>query len=155
MSPWNSRLIIDHVIWQCYCSGRTEKEEKKFKLEMPKMNLREKIGDMAGNLMTAKTADLSLVAPMVTLVTGMYSKETGTSESNYFPDNMQEGDHLMAITFMKNAGMGMYKILGDVTVEGQETEYPGLGSYMYTFDKPIDCTKNFEHQNRNWWRSKF
>lgn len=139
-----------------YAQDETKpKEKKKFKLEKPKLNVREKLGDITGNLMTSKTADISVTAPMVTLITGIYSKDTKTSESKYFPDDSQEGDHMMAITFMKNDGFGMYKIEGEVSVDGTQAEYPGLGSYMYNFDKPVDGPKTMKVKTESGQEASF
>ncbi len=118
--------------------AQNETEKKKFKFKKPNLKLREKLGDMAGNAMTGKTDDLYLTAPIVSLVTGIYSPETKTSTSKYLPDNVVEGDQLISVTFMKNSGMGMMKIKGDVKHEDTPLEYVGLGSYMHVFEKPVD-----------------
>lgn len=103
--------------------------------------LREKIGGLAGNMMTGKTDDISLTSPIVSLTTGIYDPETQTSESKYFPKGTTDGAHMINITFMKNAGTGMFKINGDVKVDEKELEYVGLGSYGYLFDAPISADK--------------
>lgn len=118
------------------CGQETEK--KKFQFKKPNLKLREKLGDLAGNAMTGKTDDLFLTAPVVTLTTGIYSPETKTSETKYFPENVVEGDQMISITFMKNSGMGLMQIKGDVNYIDEPMEYVGLGSYMHVFDKPVD-----------------
>lgn len=102
-----------------------------------KLRLGEKIGGLAGNLMTAKTTDLSLTSPIITLIVGVYDPETGTSEAKYFPEGTQEGDHIISATFMKNEGVGLYKVDGSITCDGEEMAYVGLGSNVYRFEKPV------------------
>jgi len=110
------------------------------------LRLREKMGGLAGNLMTGKTDDLSVTSPMVILTTGIYDPATNTSESNYFPKGTEDGSHIMSITFMKNEGTGMFKVSGDVKIDGQESDYVGLGSYGYVFDKPVTGDKTITVQ---------
>lgn len=132
-----SLLVFAFLV--CFVAiAQKEPAKKKFKFKKPNLNLREKLGDLAGNAMTGKTDDLGLTAPVVTLITGIYSPETGTSEAKYFPDNVVEGDQMIAVTFMKNSGMGMLQIKGDVNYIDEPMEYVGMGSYMHVFDKPVD-----------------
>lgn len=116
-------------------------QDKKLRLKKPNLRIGEKLGDVAGNLMTAKTSSLSQTSPVANLIVGVYNPDTKTSEANYFPDGTQEGDHLLYISFLKNEGVGLYKIEGDVTCEGAEMEYVGLGSYGLKFDKPVTSNK--------------
>lgn len=131
-----SLIALTLLLTISICGQETEK--KKFKFKKPNLNLREKLGDLAGNAMTGKTEDLGLTAPVVTLTTGIYSPDTKTSETKYYPENVVEGDQMIAITFMKNSGMGMMQIKGDVNYSDIPMEYVGLGSYMHVFDKPVD-----------------
>ncbi len=131
-------LITLALLISIYSFGQ---EKKKFKLKKPELRIGEKLGHVAGNMMTGKTEDLSVTAPIVSIISGIYSPETKTSEAKYFPKGTKEGDHLMAITFMKNEGMGMLQVKGDVKCEGDEMEYVSLGSYMYVFDEPIKGDK--------------
>ncbi len=131
-------LLILALFLSFYSIGQ---EKKKFKLKAPKLRLGEKIGGLAGSVMTGKTEDLSVTSPIVTIISGVYSPETKTSESKYFPKGTKEGSHLMAITFMKNTGTGMLKVTGDVQCEGKEMEYLNMGSYGYIFDQPINGSK--------------
>ena len=119
-----------------------EKKKKKFKIGMPKIkkpNLRigEKIGKLAGNMMTGKTDNLSETAPIATLTSGIYDPRTKTSEVKYLPKGTVEGDHIVAITFMKQEGIGMLEINGEVTCNGLPMENAGLGSYTYRFEEPL------------------
>lgn len=126
-------LICLMSITVCGQDDAPKKERKGFNIKKPNLRIGEKIGSLAGNLMTAKTSDLGLTVLKTSMVCGIYPPEIKTSEAKYFPDNTQEGDFFVSITFMKNAGMGMYQILGDVTCDGQAMEYVGLGSYSSHF----------------------
>ncbi|UTW63950.1 hypothetical protein KFE98_07370 [bacterium SCSIO 12741] len=119
-------------------------QKKKLTIKKPNLRIGEKIGNLAGNMMTAKTDDLGATAPIVTLIMGVYPVETKTSESKYFPKNTREGDHLVYTTFMKSEGMGMYKILGNVSCEGDSLDYVGVGSYGLNFDKPVEGPKKVD-----------
>lgn len=103
----------------------------------------EGIGNMTGNLMTGKTDALGDVSVKATYISGMYSPDIKTTEGKYFPDNLYEGDHLVAISFFKQEGMGLLELKnGTVQVNGETSTYHGLGSYGYYFDaipdKPVD-----------------
>lgn len=113
-------------------------QKKKLNIKKPNLRIGEKLGDLAGNMMTAKTTDLSATSPVITMIVGVYDPSTGTSEAGYFPGGTQEGDHMIYATFMKNEGVGMYKVGEDVKAGGQTMDYVGLGSYGYLFDKPIE-----------------
>lgn len=135
-------IIILLALLPLMCMAQEEKKKKKFKIGMPKIkkpNLRigEKIGKLAGNLMTGKTDNLSETAPIATLTSGIYDPRTKTSEVKYLPKGTLEGDHIVAITFMKQEGIGMIEIEGEVTCNGQPMEYVGLGSYAYRFEEPL------------------
>lgn len=99
-------------------------------LKKPNLNIGESVGKMTGNLMTQKSADLTLMAPMVSYVCGTYDPRAKTTDSKMWPDGVVDADYLTAVTFMKSSGMGMNKIDGTVTCNGQPMEYIGLGSYM-------------------------
>jgi hypothetical protein len=111
-----------------------QEKEKKFKV--PKMNLGEKIGKLAGNLMTGKADNLAAVSIKNNFICGIYSPEIETSEIKFFKDGLIEGDYLVSVTFMKQEGMGMIELEGEVTCEGEPMEYVGLGSYVRRFDLP-------------------
>ena len=124
--------------------GDQKKERKGFSIKKPNLRIGEKIGNLAGNLMTAKTADLSLTVLKTSMICGIYPPEIKTSEAKYFPDNTQAGDFFVGVTFMKQAGIGMYQILGDVTCDGQPMEYVGLGSYSTHFPNGIQHAKTIQ-----------
>lgn len=118
-----------------------DNEKKKFNIKKPNLRIGEKLGDLAGNAMTGKTAVLSEAAPIATITCGIYDPATKTSEAKYFPKGIKEGDYMASITFMKNEGMGMLKIDGEVTCDGKPMEYVGLGSYTMRFDAPVTSPK--------------
>lgn len=111
-----------------------EKKEKRFKV--PKMNIGEKIGKLAGNLMTGKADNLAAVSIKNNFICGIYNPEIETSEIKFFKNGLREGDYLVSVTFMKQEGMGMLELEGEVTCEGEPMEYVGLGSYVKQFDLP-------------------
>jgi len=119
--------------------GKKKFQIKKPNIQIKKPNLRigEKLGDLAGNAMTGKTSLLSEAAPIATMISGIYDPATKTSEAKYFPKGTVEGDYLAGITFMKSSGVGMLKIDGEVSCDGKQMEYVGLGSYMMRFDEPV------------------
>ncbi|MFC5284876.1 hypothetical protein [Pedobacter alpinus] len=118
-----------------------EKKKSKFKLKMPELKIGEKLGNLAGNLMTSTTKDLNTAVAKSSITSGLYPPEINTSEAKYFPKGTIEGDYMVAVTFMKGEGMGMYKIDGTVTCEGEEMEYVGLGSYLKTYRTPFKAAK--------------
>ncbi len=120
-----------------FCLAGYAQEKKKLSIKKPKFSLGEKMGNIAGNLMTSKTSDLSQTAPVASLVVGVYNTETKTSEVDYFPEGTNEGDHLMFVTFFKNEGVGLYKVEGDISTDGTHMEYLGLGTYGLRFDEPV------------------
>lgn len=113
-----------------------QEKEKKFKLKKPNFKIGEKIGKLTGNLMTGKTDDLSTVSVKNNLICGIYSPETGTTEMEYLKGKAKEGDYIASVSFLKQEGVGMYEIKGEVTCDGEPMEYFGLGSYGKVFDFP-------------------
>lgn len=132
-------LILSLIV--CISAQGFSQEKKKKRFKLPEIKLREKIGGLTGSLMTGKTEDLSLTAPVISIISGLYDPATKTSESKYFPKGSQEGSHCLFITFMKNEGIGMLKIEGNVQCEKKEMEYIAMGSYGTLFDAPINSSK--------------
>lgn len=110
--------------------------KKKFSIKAPKLNIREKIGTLAGNLMTGKTAELEAASAKFTYISGVYPTEINTSGSKFFPKGTVEGDYMTMVTFFKEGGMGMLEIQGEVLCNDEPMEYVGLGSYLKRFDYP-------------------
>lgn len=126
-------------IYSLFIAGITmtlsaQEKEKRFKV--PKLKLGEKIGKLAGNLMTGKADNLAAVSIKNNFICGIYNPEIETSEVKFFKNGLREGDYLVSVTFMKQEGMGMVELEGEVTCEGEPMEYVGLGSYVKQFDLP-------------------
>ncbi len=118
-----------------------EKKKSKFSIKLPKLNIGEKLGKLAGNMMTATAKDLDGAVAKTYITSGIYPPEINTSESKYFPKGTIEGDYLVGVTFMKGEGMGMFKVDGTVTCDGVDMEYVGLGSYVSAFSIPTATAK--------------
>ena len=112
---------------------KEKKEKKKFSLK----TIGEGIGDLTGKLMTKKTDNLAEAAPIASIISGIYDPNVGTSEAKYFPEDTYEGDYMVSITFMKNEGVGLLAIDGEVTCNGKPMEYVSMGSYLVRMDEPI------------------
>lgn len=133
--------VLVALLYFGFASAQEKEKKSKFSLKMPKLNIGEKLGNLAGNLMTATAKELDGAVAMPYITSGIYPPEINTSESKYFPKGTIEGDYLVGITFMKSEGMGMFKIDGTVTCEGQEMEYVGLGSYVTAYRNPSATAK--------------
>jgi hypothetical protein len=112
------------------CAAMAQEKKKKG------LNLGERIGKMTGDLLTSKTADLKLVVAKPTYYSGVFPLNVGTTESKLMPVTTIEGDHVVSVSFFKNEGAGLYKILGDVTCNGEPMNYLGLGSYTHSSSTP-------------------
>lgn len=138
MKPKISLLLLALII---VINAFSQDDKKKFKVKVPKLNLTEKIGDLTGNLMTKKTDQLDEAAAIASIISGIYPVDIKTTESKYFPPSSVEGDYMVGITFLKDAGMGMFEIEGDVFCDGKPMEYLGLGSYLAHFPVPFTDSK--------------
>src|SRR5690554_601354 len=107
-----STLVL--ILFISLSSFAQEGGKKKFSLKAPKLNIREKIGTIAGNLMTGKTAELEVASAKFSYLTGVYPTEIETSASKFFPKGTVEGDYMAMVTFFKEGGMGMLEIEGEV-----------------------------------------
>ncbi len=106
---------------------KTEKEKK------PKLSLGERVGKITGNLMTAKTDQLDGVVAKVHYICGMYPTYLETTETKMLPEGTYEGDYAVGVSFLKNEGIGMYEVQGEVYADGKPMEYVGLGSFGTSF----------------------
>lgn len=114
-----------------------QEKKKRFSMpKIPKVKLGEKIGKLAGNMMTGKTDDLAMVSVKNNFICGIYPPEIKTSEIKFFDNDVYEGEYLASVTFMKQEGMGMLELEGEVLCEGEPMEYVGLGSYVHNFGGP-------------------
>lgn len=103
----------------------------------PKMSIGERLGNITGNLMTAKTDQLDGVVAKINYICGVYPPEIGTSESKYFPKGSREGDYFVSVSFMKNEGVGMYEVQGTMKAQGDVLDYIGLGTYARRYGYPL------------------
>ena len=127
------KLVIILIAFMLAYPGFTQeddkKEKKKFKIKKPELNIREGVGNLVGNVLTGKTEVLDGIIAKVNYVNGVYSPEIKTTEMKYFPDYTKEGDHIVSVSFFKGDGIGLVEVKGDVTVNGEPTDYLGLGSF--------------------------
>lgn len=121
-----------------------EEKKSKFKIKKPKLRLGEKFGNLVGNMMTGTAKELDGVVAKTYIISGIYPPEINTSEVKLFPEGTIEGDYMVGVTFMKGEGMGMYKIDGTITCDGEEMEYLSLGSYMKVFRTPFVIPKEIK-----------
>ncbi len=135
-------MTLTLVIFQL--SAQDDGAKKKLNIKPPKLNLGEKLGQLAGNLMTAKTAELEAVSIKMGMVCGVYPPEIKTSESKFYPEGTREGDYAAFITFLKMEGVGMLEIDGEVMCDGEPMEYVGLGSYVKVFNIPPSKPVNIQ-----------
>lgn len=124
--------------------AQEKEKKKKFGLKAPKLNIGEKIGKVAGNLMTSKTEELDATSAKISYINGTYPPYIKTSESKYFPEGTREGDYIAAISFLKQEGIGMLEVKGEITCNGEPMEYVGLGSYLKTFSNPPETAPTIE-----------
>lgn len=133
-----------------------QEKKKRFNMpKMPKMKLGEKIGKLAGNMMTGKTDDLSLVSVSNNFICGIYPPDIKTSEIKFFKDDLYEGEYLASVTFMKQEGVGMMELEGEVLCEGEPMEYVGLGSYVHNFGGPAWYPVRIDINSKNGDKASF
>jgi hypothetical protein len=113
-----------------------QEEDDKKKKSGKKFNIGERIGKLAGDVLTAKTAELEVAVAKPIYYCGVFPMSVGTTASKMMPENTVEGDHVVSISFFKNDGAGLYKIKGDVLLNGQPMEYVGVGSYLARSSEP-------------------
>jgi hypothetical protein len=106
--------------------------------------LGERIGGVAGNLLTAKTDALDNVAVTINIISGIYDMRTQTTETKFFPEGSTEGDYGISVSFFKNGGVGLYKLKGEVLCDGEPMEYLGIGSYMRAYKQPFTEPRKIE-----------
>ena len=107
-----------------------QEEDDKKKKSGKKFNIGERIGKLAGDVLTAKTAELEVAVAKPIYYCGVFPMSVGTTAAKMMPENTVEGDYLVSVSFFKNEGAGLYKIKGDILLNGQPMEYVGVGSYL-------------------------
>ncbi|MFA9392787.1 MAG: hypothetical protein ACERKD_23465 [Prolixibacteraceae bacterium] len=137
-------VVVLMAILYLGIASAQEAKVSKFSIKKPNLKLGEKFGNLVGNMMTGKAEELDGVVAKTYIISGIYPPEINTSEAKLFPEGTIEGDYMVGVTFMKGEGMGMYKIEGTVTCDGQAMEYLSLGSYMTVFRTPFKTPKNIK-----------
>ncbi len=145
------------LAWALICSIQAVAQEKKEgATNTKKKSFGEKIGNMAGNVMTAKTDNLGNVAPVISIVSGVYDMRTKTSETKYYTEGTVEGDYALSVSLFKNEGAGLLNLKdGSVLCDGKPMEYIGLGSYMVMFPEPFTEPRKLEIIAANGDRAEF
>lgn len=139
------KIVFIFMALLCFNFASAQDEKKsKLKLKLPNLNIGEKIGNVVGNLMTGTAKELDAVVAKTYIVSGTYPPEINTSEAKLFPKGTIEGDYMVGVSFMKGEGVGLYKIDGTVTCDGEEMEYLSLGSYMKVFRAPFTTPKEIK-----------
>jgi hypothetical protein len=120
-------------------AASSQEKEKKDDAEPKKSkSIGEKIGNLAGNMLTAKTDKLDNIAPTISIISGLYDMRTRLSESKYLPEGTHEGDYAVSVSFFKYQGSGLLNLKdGQVLCDGKPMEYVGLGSYLMIFPEPF------------------
>lgn len=136
-------FVLMAIMYLGLASAQEEKKSK-FKIKKPNLKLGEKFGNLVGNMMTGTAEELDGVVAKTYIISGIYPPEINTSEAKLFPDGTIEGDYMVGVTFMKGEGMGMYKIDGTISCDGEEMEYITLGSYMKVFRTPFEMPKEIK-----------
>ena len=96
-----------------------------------KLNLRlgDKLGKLAGKMMTSGTTDLSEASLIIHYTNGIYTHEASLSADSFMPKGWQEGDDMVGLQFTKMDGLGMLNIEGKVALDGEIMESQGMGFY--------------------------
>jgi hypothetical protein len=133
-----------HLLFSLICvmvvisfSAHAQDEGEKKKKSGKGMNIGERMGKFAGDLLTSKTAELEVAVAKPIYYCGVFPMSVGTTAAKLMPENTVEGDHIISISFFKNEGAGLYKIKGDVLLNGVPMEYVGVGSYLLKSSEPF------------------
>lgn len=86
------------------------------------------VGKLAGKLMTSSTDDLNEASTQIRYMRNIYPPEANTTEVGYF-DNWEAGRNTIGINSFKRNGVGMLKIDGTVTANGDPLPYVDNGAY--------------------------
>lgn len=127
-------IIATAMVFTCLISVAQDESGDKFNLKERGLKVRENLGKAVLKVMTSKTNDLSLISAKAQYVVGMYPLYTDASDVDYYPENIEEGDHVLTLILMKNQGIGVYELDGTVTYNGQPLQYLGGGAYMIEID---------------------
>ena len=108
--------------------GQEENKKKK--------SLGERFSTMTGKLMTQKSDNLGGVSINASVVSGLFDMRTEVTETKFYPAGTREGDHAVAVTFMKASGIGMVDLQGEVTSDGEPMTPVGLGTFIKVYPEP-------------------
>ena len=114
----------------CPVASFAQEENKK------KKSLGERFSTMTGKLMTQKSDNLSGVSLNATVVSGLFDMRTEATETKFYPEGTREGDHALAVTFLKSSGIGMVDLNGEITCDGEPLKPVGLGTFIKVFKEP-------------------
>ncbi len=100
----------------------------KMKSKVKNFNPMKAVGKLAGNLLTSTTDDLSTLSLQVQFMQNLYPSEAETVETEYF-GFWEAGTDMCGINFLKKEGIGMSKIDGTVSMDGNVLEHVANGFY--------------------------
>ncbi|MTI87819.1 MAG: hypothetical protein FH748_07615 [Balneolaceae bacterium] len=86
------------------------------------------VGKIVGKLLTSSTDDLNEASTQVRFIRNTYPPETNTTEAGYF-ENWAEGRNAVTVNSFKRNGIGMLKIDGKVSANGETLPYVDNGAY--------------------------
>lgn len=93
------------------------------------------IGKMAASLMTEKTTSIKNAVLTLVYTNNLYTPATKTTSLDYVGDKWQEGKSALTLVLQKKKGVGLYEVLGDVSVNNTPLPYIGIGSYTKFMDE--------------------
>ena len=100
----------------------------KMKAKAKNFNPMKSIGKLAGNLLTSTTDDLSTTSMRIFYSDNLYPSDAGTIETEYW-GFWEQGISIGGISFTKREGVGMLKVNGTVSIDGQNFEHVANGFY--------------------------
>lgn len=122
------------LLCSCFLLLSFAQDKSKFNLKDRGLKLRENLGKQVLKVMTSKTDDLSKIKVIAYYVSGVYPTSTEASGMDFYPDDLKEGDHILGLNLMKNEGVGVYQLDGEITYNGQPLERLGGGGYLLEID---------------------
>lgn len=92
------------------------------------------LGSMAANLLTQKTDDLGATNVSVVYQSNLYPQAVPSYETSQLKDGWIEGGDYLAVSLFKRAGIGMYRLDGAITADGEEVPNALAGTYVRLFE---------------------
>ncbi|MEK7433867.1 MAG: hypothetical protein AABZ74_12090 [Cyanobacteriota bacterium] len=93
------------------------------------------IGKMVADSLTENTNSIKNLALKAYYVNNLYPTETNTTSLDYSGSNWKEGKSAVTISLLKKTGLGLYKLNGEILVNGDPVKYIGAGSYTKYLDE--------------------